>query len=72
MTSEATSANFPVPASDREILRVIAVGALKVVENYILTQHQLGYAEVQEWSKPLPTPNPGEIMCILTKRISLT
>jgi hypothetical protein len=54
-----------------DVLRVIAVGSAKVVENYIMVQHQLGYAEPFEWSRPLPTINPKEIMRILTKRISL-
>lgn len=58
-------------SSDPEILRVIVVGSLKAVENYILTQYRLGYAEIQEWSKPLPSPNPGEVMRILTKRIAV-
>ncbi|HEY9661680.1 MAG TPA: hypothetical protein V6C65_24755 [Allocoleopsis sp.] len=67
-----TSEQFPfgsVPTGDRQILRVVAIGSPQVVENYILTQYCLGYAEVHEWSKPLPTPNPGEVMRILTKRL---
>ncbi|MCG8362107.1 MAG: hypothetical protein MJA27_02095 [Pseudanabaenales cyanobacterium] len=70
MTSERKP--FPLPSSsDPEILRVIAVGSLKAVENFVLTQYRLGYAEIREWSKPLPSPNSGEVMRILTKRIAL-
>lgn len=68
MTSERKP--FPLPSSsDPDILRVIAVGSLKTVENFVLTQYRLGYAEIREWSKPLPSPNSGEVMRILTKRI---
>jgi hypothetical protein len=58
-----------LPATeDARILRVIAVGTLEVVNNYVLTQHRLGFAEVSEWSRPLPAPNGGDVMRILTKR----
>lgn len=55
-----------------DILRVIAVGTPAVVENYVMVQYQIGYAEPFEWSKPLPTVNPGEVMRILTKRVSIS
>ncbi|NMF86605.1 hypothetical protein [Nodosilinea sp. P-1105] len=62
---------LPLPATDEaNILRVIAIGSLEVVNNYVVTQHRLGFAEVADWSRPLPSPNPGEIMRILTKRFS--
>jgi hypothetical protein len=58
-----------LPASDdARVLRVIAVGSLDIVNNYVLTQHRLGFAEVSDWSRPLPAPNPGDVMRILTKR----
>jgi hypothetical protein len=41
------------------------------VNIYVLRQHQLGYAEPSEWSRAIPTPNPGEVMRMLTKRILL-
>ncbi|MGJ3250375.1 MAG: hypothetical protein ACFE0J_04465 [Elainellaceae cyanobacterium] len=52
---------------DREVLRVIAVGSLKVVNQYIMQMYQLNYAQPYEWSKPIPTVNPNEVMCILTR-----
>ena len=33
-----------------------------------LPQHRLGFAEVSDWSRPLPAPNAGDVMRILTKR----
>ncbi|MGJ3246074.1 MAG: hypothetical protein ACFE0I_08375 [Elainellaceae cyanobacterium] len=54
---------------DREVLRVIAVGSLKAVNHHIMQMYQLDYAQPYEWSKPIPTVNPNEVMQILTKRI---
>ncbi len=67
MSSNYSSLSLP-PADDSKTLRVIAVGSLDVVNRYVLMQHQLGIASVSDWSRPLPSPNPGEIMRILTKR----
>jgi hypothetical protein len=61
--------NFLSANDSPEVLRVIAVGSLAVVEHHIRQMYQLGYAEPYEWSKPLPTVNPDEVMRILTKRI---
>jgi hypothetical protein len=54
-----------------DILRVLAIGSPAVVNAYVMTQFQLGYARPEEWSRQLPTINPGEVMRILTKRVSL-
>jgi hypothetical protein len=59
----------PSPVDDARILRVIAIGSLEIVNNYVLTQHRLGFAEVSEWSRPLPSPHSGDVMRILTKRL---
>lgn len=56
------------PAHD--ILRVIAIGSPQVVQFFVMRLFQLGYARPDEWSRQLPTVNPGEVMRILTKRVS--
>jgi len=38
----------------------------------VMTMFQLGYARPEEWSRQLPTVNPGEVMRILTKRVMLS
>ncbi len=53
------------------ILRVLAIGSPQVVHYFVLTLFRYGYARPDEWSRPLPTINEGEIMQILTKRVSL-
>lgn len=54
-----------------DILRVLAIGNPQAVHFFVMTLFQYGYARPDEWSRPLPTINQGEIMQILTKRISL-
>jgi hypothetical protein len=55
-----------------EILRVLAIGSPEVVDNFVMTLFQWNYARPDEWSRQLPTINPGEVMQILTKRVRLT
>ncbi|MEO1067833.1 MAG: hypothetical protein AAFW95_01745 [Cyanobacteria bacterium J06638_6] len=55
-----------------DILRVLAIGSPPVVNNCVMTLYRLGYARPEEWSRQLPTVNPGEVMRILTKRIMAT
>ena len=54
-----------------DILRILAIGSPQVVNNFVMTMFQLGYARPEEWSRQLPTVNPGEVMRILTKRVML-
>ena len=51
-----------------DILRVLAIGSPQVVDACVMRLFQLGYARPEDWSRPLPTINPGEVMRILTKR----
>ena len=55
-----------------DILRILAIGSPQVVNNFVMTMFQLGYARPEEWSRQLPTVNPGEVMRVLTKRVILT
>ncbi|MBD0335224.1 MAG: hypothetical protein ICV62_07040 [Cyanobacteria bacterium Co-bin13] len=54
-----------------DILRVLAIGSPPVVNDCVMTLFRLGYARPEEWSSPLPSVNPGEVMRILTKRLML-
>lgn len=70
MSNSETSA-FRMPAAPNdESVRVIVVGTAQAVNNFVMTQHQLGFAETIAWSPPLPTPHANQIMRILTKRMS--
>ncbi|MBD2092444.1 hypothetical protein H6F67_21590 [Microcoleus sp. FACHB-1515] len=64
-------AEFLPPVDDPEVLRVLAVGSRTVVNIFVHRLHQAGIVQFNEWSRLLPTPNPGEFMRLLTKRIPL-
>lgn len=53
-----------------DVLRVLAIGSPQLVNDCVMTLFQLGYARPEDWSRPLPTVNPGEVMRILTKRVT--
>lgn len=55
-----------------DLLRVLAIGSAEAVNSFVMTLFRYGYARPNEWPRQLPTVNPGEVMRILTKRISLT
>ena len=44
-------------------------GSVQSVRTTIHQLHQLGYAEVNDWSQPTPTGRANEVMAILTKRV---
>ncbi|NJN22114.1 MAG: hypothetical protein HC812_14170 [Leptolyngbya sp. RL_3_1] len=72
IASEAKGPAFQVPAApSADTLRIILVGSPQAVQNCVMTHHHWGYADALAWSPPLPTPHPGQIMRILTKRLSL-
>ncbi|NEP20063.1 MAG: hypothetical protein F6J97_24775 [Leptolyngbya sp. SIO4C1] len=61
----------PVATGKFETLRLIAIGSLPAVQITIKSLHKHGYAEPNDWSKPLPTGRPNEVLAILTKKLHL-
>ncbi|BAZ29473.1 hypothetical protein NIES4074_19200 [Cylindrospermum sp. NIES-4074] len=53
----------------REKVKLLVVGSQASVNSIIYSLHNLGFAEVSEWSPIQPAPNPGEVMRILTRHI---
>ncbi|MEG4346929.1 hypothetical protein QUB70_27160 [Microcoleus sp. A003_D6] len=51
----------------KQPIRLLICGFPKKVESLINLLHVLGFAEVGEWSPPLPSPLAGEVMRILTR-----
>ncbi|MBE9069560.1 hypothetical protein IQ260_23215 [Leptolyngbya cf. ectocarpi LEGE 11479] len=58
-----------LPEHQYEAVRLIALGSLTVVRLTIQELHSKHYAEPNDWSRPLPTGRPNEVMAILTKRV---
>ncbi|MEL6606345.1 MAG: hypothetical protein AAFP20_24375 [Cyanobacteria bacterium J06614_10] len=54
-----------------EHIRHMLFGTLAAVQTTIRHLHHLGYAEPNDWSRPISTGRANEVMAILTKRIRL-
>ena len=59
------------PLPDHETIHHLLLGSLATVQYTIRQLHKLNYAEPNDWSRPLPTGRPNEVMAILTRRIRL-
>ncbi|HAA28435.1 MAG TPA: hypothetical protein DCE56_13070 [Cyanobacteria bacterium UBA8553] len=59
------------PVSGREFVKVMVVGSPKGVIKIIHTLYNRGFAEVTEWSPPVPTKNPGEVMSVMRRCVLL-
>ncbi|MGB3293291.1 MAG: hypothetical protein WBB01_09920 [Phormidesmis sp.] len=73
LTSTAFSLTPPAPSpgADPNRVRHLLFGTLATVQATIRHLHQLGYAEVNDWSEPIATGRPNEVMAILTKRVRI-
>jgi len=72
--STAFGDNFssnPNSSPRNEPVRHLLYGSPQAIQIVIKTLHRLGYAEPNEWSRPMPTDRPGEMMCILTKTVQI-
>lgn len=50
-------------------VRHLIFGTPHTIAFTIKDLHKRGYADPNDWSQPLPTGRPGEVMAILTKHI---
>ncbi len=69
----AQSVAFPafIPPLPREQVRHLLFGTLFAVQSTIRLLHKLSYAEPNDWSLPMSTGRPNEVMAILTKRVGI-
>ena len=51
--------------------RHLVFGSPGYIRVTIKLLHVLHYAEANDWSRPLPTGRPNEVMAILTKKVRL-
>ena len=59
--------NPETPHPNRKPIRLLVCGVPAGVESLVRHLHVLGFAEIGEWSPPLPSPVSGEVMRILTR-----
>jgi hypothetical protein len=64
---QAISPQLPEP----ETIKHTLIGSTQAVTATIRLLHQLGYADICDWSPLLPTNNPGEVMSILVRAITI-
>jgi hypothetical protein len=55
----------------RESVKILLIGSPGGVNNIIQTLYRLRFAEVTEWSPLQPTANPGEVVSILIRQLSI-
>ena len=70
---EGAAASVPgtdlLPDYQHETVRHMVFGSLMAVRLTIQDLHHRRYAEPNDWSKPISTGRPNEVMAILTKRV---
>ena len=62
---------YPSALPEYESGRHLLFGTLGYVQATIRLLHKLNYAEPNDWSRPLPTGQPNEVMAILTNRVRI-
>jgi hypothetical protein len=68
------------PKPDREPVKILVIGSKQAVSAIVAALHQLGFAEIFEWTDFLSAPNPerplhfqpGEVMKALVKYLPKT
>jgi len=68
---EFQSAPQPRDRADREKVKILVFGSRYGTKRIIHELYRLGFAEVREWSHPLPTGTVGEVVRILTRYVRL-
>ncbi len=75
----AQSFSGPTPPDDGwgrspqpENIRHLVFGTLVAVRSTIKQLHKLGYAEPNDWSKPIATDRQHGVMVVLTKRMNVS
>jgi hypothetical protein len=56
---------------ERETIKHTLIGSTQAVTATIRLLHQLGYADMLDWSPLLPTNNPGQVMSVLVRAITI-
>lgn len=68
---ELLKAPMPNIPPGKKPIRLLACGVEEGVESIVHLLHVLGFAQVGEWSDPLPSPVAGEVIRILTRYITI-
>jgi hypothetical protein len=72
LPSTDTKAAFtiePTAEPGREKVLLTLTGSAYAIERVIHELYRVGFAEVREWSKPVPTGKVNEVMRVLTRYV---
>ena len=69
-SASVQSAKSTAASQTKEPIRHLLFGSPTGVRQVILLLHKLGYAEPNDWSRPMPTGRQGEVMAILTRYVT--
>nr|MCU0543512.1 hypothetical protein [Oscillatoriaceae cyanobacterium Prado104] len=61
--------SLPAFSDGSELVRVVIFGSNYGIKYTIGWLYGLNFAQISEWSFPIPAPGSGEMMSIVTKRI---
>ena len=62
-------AHTPSSGPEKELVKLYLVGSLRSIASITHSLHRRGFAEVNDWSKPQPTGNPGEFVTVLIRQV---
>ena len=57
------------PVPEKKFVKVMVIGSRKGITSAIKMLHHLRFAEVSEWSPPVPYEDSGEMMSLLRKKV---
>lgn len=69
--THATVTIEPTAEPGREKVLLTVTGSAYAIERVIHELYRVGFAEVREWSKPIPTGKINEVMRVLTRYVIL-
>jgi hypothetical protein len=64
---DISASTAPVP--EKKFVKVMVIGSRKGITSVIKMLHHLRFAEVREWSPPVPYEDSGELMSLLRKKV---
>ncbi|TVQ07454.1 MAG: hypothetical protein EA368_14220 [Leptolyngbya sp. DLM2.Bin27] len=67
--TQATINTEPAAEPGREKVVLTVRGSIHATERVIHEAHRVGFAEVREWSKPVPTGKINEVLRVLTRYV---
>ncbi len=68
-STQATMATEPTVEPGREKVVLTVRGSVHATERVIHEAYRVGFAEVREWSKPVPTGKVNEVIRVLTRYV---